>query len=116
MNDIILVTYFISLLILFAFGSHGFVMIFHYFKHRDTKEAETLPLQEFPAVTVQLPIFNELYVVRRLIEASCAIKYPADKLEIQVLDDSTDETVNLVETIVSEMKGRGHNIHHGRRS
>jgi cellulose synthase/poly-beta-1,6-N-acetylglucosamine synthase-like glycosyltransferase len=116
MNDIILVTYFISLLILFAFGSHGFVMIFHYFKHRDTKEAETLPLQEFPAVTVQLPIFNELYVVRRLIEASCAIKYPADKLEIQVLDDSTDETVNLVETIVSEMKERGHNIRHVRRS
>ena len=45
MNDIILVTYFISLLILFAFGSHGFVMIFHYFKHRDTEEAETLPLR-----------------------------------------------------------------------
>ncbi len=73
MNDIILTIYFISLLILFAFGSHGFVMIFHYFKHRDTEDAETLPLQEFPAVTVQLPIFNELYVVRRLIEASCAI-------------------------------------------
>jgi cellulose synthase/poly-beta-1,6-N-acetylglucosamine synthase-like glycosyltransferase len=61
---------------------------------------------------VQLPIYNELYVVRRLIEASCAMTYPADKLEIQVLDDSTDETVALVESIVEEMRGRGHNIHH----
>jgi len=96
MNDIILAIYFISLLILFAFGSHGFVMIFHYFKHRDQEEADTQPLTEYPMVTIQLPIYNELYVVRRLIEASCAIKYPADKLEIQVLDDSTDETVNHV--------------------
>jgi len=116
MNDIILVTYFISLLILFAFGSHGFVMVFHYFKHRDTEEADNLPLPEFPLVTVQLPIYNELYVVRRLIEASCAMTYPADKLEIQVLDDSTDETVALVESIVLEMKERGHNIQHIRRS
>jgi len=116
MNDIILTTYFISLLILFAFGSHGFVMVYHYFKHRDTTDAETLPLTEFPMVTVQLPIFNEMYVVRRLIESSCAIKYPADKLEIQVLDDSTDETVELVENIVREMKEHGHNIHHVRRS
>ncbi len=116
MNDIILITYFISLLILFAFGSHGFVMVYHYFKHRGTTDEETLPLTEFPMVTVQLPIFNEMYVVRRLVEASCAIKYPGDKLEIQVLDDSTDETVELVENIVREMKERGHNIHHVRRS
>lgn len=116
MNDIILITYFISLLILFAFGSHGFVMVYHYFKYRGTTDEETLPLTEFPMVTVQLPIFNEMYVVRRLVEASCAIKYPADKLEIQVLDDSTDETVELVENIVREMKERGHNIHHVRRS
>ncbi|HTR80406.1 MAG TPA: cellulose synthase family protein [Bacteroidota bacterium] len=112
MNDIILATYFISLLILFIFGSHGFVMVFHYFKHHDAEEADNLSLPEYPAVTIQLPIYNELYVVRRLIEASCAMTYPADKLEIQVLDDSTDETVALVESIVEEMRGRGHNIHH----
>ena len=116
MNDFILITYFISLLILFAFGSHGFVMVFHYFKHRDTNDDNTLSLTEFPKVTVQLPVYNEMYVVRRLIEASCAIKYPADRLEIQVLDDSTDETVELVGKIVDEMKERGHNIHHVRRS
>ncbi len=116
MNDFILITYFISLLILFAFGSHGFVMVFHYFKHRDKNDDDTLSLTEFPKVTVQLPVYNEMYVVRRLIEASCAIKYPADRLEIQVLDDSTDETVELVGKIVDEMKGHGHNIHHVRRS
>ena len=100
MNDIILITYFVSLLILFAFGSHGFVMVFHYFKHRATEDPEPLPLPEHPKVTIQLPVFNEMYVVRRLIESSCAIKYPADKLEIQVLDDPTDETVALVDGIV----------------
>lgn len=116
MNDIILTTYFISLLILFVFGSHGFVMVYHYFKYRDRQDSDIGALAEFPMVTIQLPIFNEMYVVRRLIEASCAIKYPADKLEIQVLDDSTDETVDLVENIVAQMRERGHNIHHVQRS
>ena len=58
MNDFILITYFISLLILFAFGSHGFVMVFHYFKHRDTNDDDSLSLTEFPKVTVQLPVYN----------------------------------------------------------
>jgi cellulose synthase/poly-beta-1,6-N-acetylglucosamine synthase-like glycosyltransferase len=67
-------------------------------------------------VTIQLPIFNEMYVVRRLIDASCVIEYPNDKLEIQVLDDSTDETVDLVASIVREKQAQGYNIHHVRRS
>ncbi|MCX6137625.1 MAG: glycosyltransferase family 2 protein [Ignavibacteriales bacterium] len=116
MNEFILLTYFFALLVLGIFGSHGFVMVYHYFKHRDNKDPENLPMPEFPKVTIQLPIYNEMYVVRRLIEASCAIEYPADKLEIQVLDDSTDETVELVARIVREMQARGHNILHIRRS
>jgi cellulose synthase/poly-beta-1,6-N-acetylglucosamine synthase-like glycosyltransferase len=115
MDEIILTVYFISLLILFAFGSHGFVMVYHYFKHKDEREDDNLPFGIYPPVTIQLPVYNELYVVRRLIEASCAIQYPQDKLEIQVLDDSTDETVSLVSSIVAEMRERGHNIHHIRR-
>ena len=116
MNEIILLTYFFALLILAIFGSHGFVMVYHYFKHKDNKDVENLPMPEYPRVTIQLPLYNELYVVRRLIESSCAIDYPADKLEIQVLDDSTDETIELVAGIVREMRAKGHNILHIRRS
>ncbi len=115
MDEIILVAYFVSLLILFIFGCHGFVMVYHYLRHKNDIDEPTASLEEFPLVTVQLPIYNEMYVVRRLIEASCGMEYPKDKLEIQVLDDSTDETVDIVEHIVKEMRARGNNIHHVRR-
>lgn len=68
-----------------------------------------------PKVTVQLPIFNEKYVVQRLIDAVCKFNYPTDKLEVQVLDDSTDETVELIAEKVKEWKGAGINIKHIRR-
>jgi len=96
------------------YGAHGFVMVYHYHKHRHEKDAD-LPLTETPMVTIQLPLYNEMYVVRRLIEASCNIDYPKDKLEIQVLDDSTDETVDLVASIVREKQEQGYLIHHVRR-
>src|SRR5262245_22778667 len=54
------------------------------------------PLDEFPFVTVALPIYNELYVARRVIDAAARLDWPADRLEIQVLDDSTDETRSVV--------------------
>ncbi len=116
MDEIILITYFVSLLILFIFGCHGFVMVYHYLRHKDDAEEQTLTLTRYPSVTVQLPIYNEMYVVRRLIEASCSMEYPKEKLEIQVLDDSTDETVEIVERIVAEMRAGGNNIQHVRRS
>lgn len=69
-----------------------------------------------PKVTVQLPIFNEKYVVQRLIDAVCKFNYPSDKLEVQVLDDSTDETVELIAEKVKEWKEAGINIKHIRRA
>ena len=65
-----------------------------------------------PFVTVQLPIYNEFYVVDRLIDAAVRLEYPADRLEIQVLDDSTDETVEKVRRIVNQYKSQGINIEH----
>lgn len=115
MEQFILIAYIICLSILFFFGAHGFVMVYHYFRHRHENDI-ALELSTFPVVTVQLPIFNEMYVVRRLIESSCKIEYPKDKLEIQVLDDSTDETVDLVESIVREKQEQGYAIHHIRRT
>ena len=61
-------------------------------------------------MTVQLPIYNEMYVVDRLIDAVCALDYPLDKLEIQVLDDSTDETREIVELAVRRQQARGFDI------
>jgi cellulose synthase/poly-beta-1,6-N-acetylglucosamine synthase-like glycosyltransferase len=67
---------------------------------------------EWPCVTVQLPIRNEYYVVERVIRAACALEYPLDKIEIQVLDDSTDETREVARNLVEELRRDGHDIQH----
>lgn len=71
---------------------------------------------DLPAVTVQLPIYNELYVAERVIRAAAALDYPTDRLQIQVLDDSTDETRLLVADVVAELSAAGHNIEHRHRT
>jgi cellulose synthase/poly-beta-1,6-N-acetylglucosamine synthase-like glycosyltransferase len=113
LEKIILVSYIGSLLVLFTFGCHGFIMVYYYLKHRhirdDIKEGE---YNVYPEVTLQLPIYNEMYVIDRLIKAACEIDYPIDKLEIQVLDDSTDETVGIVDDIIKEYQLRGFDIKH----
>ena len=70
---------------------------------------------DWPTVTVQLPIFNERYVVERLIESVCQLDYPRELLEIQVLDDSTDDTVGIALAIITKMKAQGLDIVHIRR-
>lgn len=112
MEEIILFTYIGSLMILFTFGSHGFIMIYYYLKHRHIRDKFTEELDNYPVVTLQLPIYNEMYVIERLIKTVCEMDYPLDKLEIQVLDDSTDETVEIVANIVKEYRLRGFDIHH----
>lgn len=108
-TDLVLYLYFFSLLILFTFGAHGFVMVYHYLKHRG--KDSVLPLLDHdPVVTIQLPMYNEYYVVERLIEAVCAIEYPKDKLEIQVLDDSTDESVDVASSAVTQYQKLGYDI------
>src|SRR5216684_6664774 len=115
MQDFIIGAYFISLTILFLFGSSGFLMIYYYMKHRD-KKAEVPPeLTEHPPVTIQLPVFNEYYVVERLINAVCRLDYPVDKMEIQVLDDSTDETTEIVTRCIAPYQRKGFDIKHIRR-
>lgn len=115
MDEIVLISYFVSLLILFVFGAHGFIMIYYYNKYKDVKPKPQANYEPNSLVTIQLPLYNELYVVERLINAVCEIEYPKDKLEIQVLDDSTDETVNIVAKIVEEKQALGFDIQHVRR-
>ncbi len=87
-------------------------MVYYYLKYRHQRDDLTRELTEYPHITIQLPVFNEMYVVERLIKSTCDIDYPLDKLEIQVLDDSTDETVEIVANIVKEYRLRGFDIVH----
>ncbi len=115
MEEIVLFAYIFSLTVLFVFGSHGFIMIYYYLKYRTRRYEPAGPINRYPVVTVQLPVYNELYVVGRLIDASCAMVYPKDKLEIQVLDDSTDQTVEVVASHVERYRREGFDIKHIRR-
>jgi cellulose synthase/poly-beta-1,6-N-acetylglucosamine synthase-like glycosyltransferase len=82
----------------------------YYCNRRNRTTGPAQRFAELPRVTIQLPIFNEQYVVDRLVEAICKIDYPQDKLDIQVLDDSTDETVTVARAVVERYAALGHPI------
>jgi cellulose synthase/poly-beta-1,6-N-acetylglucosamine synthase-like glycosyltransferase len=106
-----LIPYFTVMIILSLYGIHRYTMCYLYFKYK--KNYNPNPprhFNELPRVTVQLPIFNEQFVIDRLIEAVCAMEYPCEKLEIQVLDDSTDETQKVASDIVARYAALGHPI------
>ena len=107
----VLLPYFAVMIVLSLYGLHRYTMAYHYFKFRKNYNPNPpLHFDELPLVTVQLPIFNEQFVIDRLIEAVCAMEYPREKLEIQVLDDSTDETCEVASGIVERYAALGHNI------
>lgn len=112
MADIVFGVYFVSLTILSLFGSSGFIMIYYYFRHRSKKVEEPPVLNKYPDVTIQLPIYNEVYVVNRLIDAVCRIDYPREKMEVQILDDSTDETTDVVRSLTAKYREVGFDIKH----
>lgn len=112
MENFILIVYILALTVLFGFGMHGLYMLYYFHKTAHINHRADDLTGEFPVVTVQLPMFNEMYVVERLIRSVCKIKYPIDKLEIQVLDDSTDETIELSKKLVEEYTAKGFDIKH----
>ena len=101
------------LLIVSLFSVNRFVLVRLFKQHRGRNDAAA-PLAEeaLPRVTVQLPLYNEYYVAERLIESACALDYPAHLLEIQVLDDSTDDTLELTRRVVERHRERGVNVVH----
>src|SRR5687768_5013476 len=108
-ETIILATYFFVLVILAVYGWHRYYLVYLYMKNRDRVPVPA-GVERLPLVTVQLPIYNEMYVADRLIDAVCELDYPRELLEIQVLDDSTDETRIVAERAVQRNAARGVDI------
>ena len=109
-ETLILATYFFVLVILAVYGWHRYWLVYLYMKYKDRPPVPLATLDQLPRVTVQLPIYNEMYVADRLIDAVCQIDYPRELLEIQVLDDSTDETRAVAEQAVRRKLAAGIDI------
>jgi len=109
--------YVIALGGLFLYGVNAYVMLAMHWWHRRRVAAAPSPAppREWPTVTVQLPLYNEQYVARRLLEAVGGLDYPLDRLEIQVLDDSTDETTGILAETAARLRTQGLRVVHVRR-
>jgi cellulose synthase/poly-beta-1,6-N-acetylglucosamine synthase-like glycosyltransferase len=115
MTDLLLVPiailYLLVVGMLFVFGLNFFYLTYLSWKKSRVHLSAPQP-DSWPVVTIQLPIYNELYVAERLVQAVAKMDYPGECLEIQVLDDSTDETAQIVERVVTELRRQGVDIHH----
>lgn len=118
----LLIVYFVMMSLISIFCLIEFYLAIRFFVHERKSKAKTSTPEEInsrkadlPKVCIQLPVFNELYVIERLLEATAALEYPKDKLLIQLLDDSTDESVELAARKIEELKSSGLQIEHIRR-
>src|SRR6266581_4101070 len=111
-----LAAYFFVLIILAIYGWHRYYLVYLYMSNRGREPKPGPALDPAPVVTVQLPLYNEMYVADRLIEAVCRLEYPPERLEIQVLDDSTDETRGIAELAVRRFAAEGIDIKYFHRS
>jgi len=107
-----MIPYFVVLVILAVYGMHRYWLVYDYYKYRQNVPSPPAPVTEWPRVTVQLPIFNERYVIERLVEAVSQFDYPRELLDIQVLDDSTDETQQVARACVERHAAQGLPIHY----
>lgn len=116
-GDLLLALYLFVWVVLAVYGIHRLHLVRLY--RRARREASFAPRpappREWPRVTVQLPVFNERYVVERLLDAAASMDYPRDRLEVQLLDDSTDETSAIAAERIAAWRARGANVVHLRR-
>ena len=111
--------YTLALLVIFTYSLSQLHLLINYFKSKrttDFSEKFDFKKEDYPEVTIQLPLYNEYYVVERLLRNIALLDYPGQKLEIQVLDDSTDHSVQKTAEIIKELQAKGINIQHIRRS
>src|SRR6266446_5701631 len=93
-----------------AYGLHRYFIIYLFLKNRKRAPVPAGRFKELPAVTVQLPIFNEVYVAERLLRSVSELDYPQENLQIQVLDDSTDETREITAACAAKLRQRGFDV------
>ena len=115
-HDILMTVYTFALVMVSVYGLHRYAIVFLYYRHRRKAPTPAGRFDDLPSVTVQLPMYNERLVARRIIEKTCEIDYPRDRLQIQVLDDSTDDTVEISRRAVEEARAKGFDIEHIHRS
>ncbi len=115
MGTLTLALYYSILGVLALYGLHRAFLVALYLRHRGREPALPPAPPVWPRVTIQLPLYNEMYVAGRLLDAVAALDYPRDRFEIQVLDDSTDETTAIVAERVAWCRARGISVHHLRR-
>ena len=112
----VVAAYGLVLLVLSVYGSHRYFMAYLYYRHKYNVPVPQRRYEQLPRVTVQLPVFNEMYVVERLIAAVCELDYPRDLLQIQVLDDSIDETTLIARRTVDHWRDQGLDIQYVHRT
>jgi len=98
------------LILLALYGFHRYFLLYLYSKHKNSNPKPAKKFETLPMVTIQLPCYNEMYVVKRLIDHTVQMDYPKDRLEIQLLDDSTDETTEIARERVDFFKEKGFDI------
>ena len=111
---LILVTYYAALSVLVTLALYRLLLTVVYLRHGEEPAASGS--HAFPQVTVQLPVYNEQYVVERLLRATAALDYPRERLDIQLLDDSTDESVEVAARVIEALRAQGVRVAHIRRS
>lgn len=110
------ITYLLTLGLVCIYGLHRYwiTMLFYRTRHRIARP--TSRWSQLPKVTIQLPMYNERHVAQRVIEAACRVQYPADRLQIQVLDDSTDESATIARDCCERLRACGHDIEYVHRT
>jgi cellulose synthase/poly-beta-1,6-N-acetylglucosamine synthase-like glycosyltransferase len=113
-GNVVLASYLVILLTLALYGFHRSMLVWLYYRTRgkDPQPESRFSDDALPVVTIQLPLFNEMYVAPRLLDAVSKIDWPRDRLEVQVLDDSTDETQEICRRKVEELRAAGLDIHY----
>src|SRR5437879_10191032 len=108
-NHLIMAAYLTLIVLLSLYGIHRYWILYLYFRYyKWARPAAVPPLPDpLPMVTIQLPVYNERYVVERLVDAVCRLDYPKDRLEIQVLNDSTDDTTEILSARILSLKEEG---------
>ncbi|MHC4717914.1 MAG: glycosyltransferase, partial [Planctomycetota bacterium] len=114
-RQIVVTLYTIALVMVCLYGFHRYALVYLYYRHRRKAPRAPGRFEDCPHVTVQLPMYNEKFVARRIIEQTCRLDWPRNRLHVQVLDDSTDETAEIASAAVRRAAAAGFDIQYIRR-